>query len=431
MASASEPDRQELPKQLEELAELLVGENLPRSFLGRRVSDSMAARAARELIAKGDESVPALEATFDSDDEIHRLNVVYVLNSIGSPATVRIRLRAAQDSSTEVRALAIVSLPVYSDMQAYKAALDALSDSAASVRIAAIYAFSPTLHKGRPDQVNNSRKYAIAKTILGQLGDLETRHAAAVVLGDLKMNVAAKPLLKAMEDERSSVRAEIVESLATIGDRQITMEVVPYLKDPHPYVRNRTAFAIGELQDIRATPELIEALSDSEVGVRIQAAEAMGKIRDRRAVPSLLASLEEGALVGQTAARALGLIGDPTAVEGLCKALQIDEQTASAAAVSLGDLGDPRAVKSLGRYLRGHPNSQLAAQSLARIRHPTAVEELAKISSSVNSNAVRSALGALTGQRVQAEDIAEWWQENREVYFRPDAFGTTSNEDAE
>jgi HEAT repeat protein len=410
-----------LPDSSEELVALLIGEDLHRSFMNRRQPDSVAANAARALFAKADKAVPALDRALDSKDPVHRLNIVFVLTMIHVPATTPALIRAARDESINVRTLAISSLPVYADAEAYKTAWAALADQTAAVQNAAVSAFSPLRNARTTPPPGNPVKFQVAQKISELLKNAETRYAAADVLGHLGMNIAVRPLLAAMTDDRPMIRYTIITSLGQIKDKQATVEMVRYLKDPDPYVRMYTAKALGHLGDMRATPGLLVALADSQDFVRREAAAALGEIGDWRATQPLIALINDP-LAGISAIRALGQIGDRQAVDGLVKALSMKDNLAATAATSLGQLGDPRAAPHLGQYLETHLESKAAADALVSIRHPDAVAELAKVASTHKSIVARRALDQVAGTNFgfgSPEGVALWWKENRDTYFVP------------
>ena len=401
------------------LVALLVDENLPRASGNRGVHLTSASRAAEKLIELGDLAVPALREALRSKAPLQRLNAAYVLARIDTAAALAGRLEAATSEDNAVRAVAIESLPVYTDGEAQRVVWAALADSSREVQQAAMQVYVRRMDKDRP---SNIVRYHAAQKISGLLKDKELRPTAAWVLGHLKSNVAAAPLLAALDDDRPEVRFEILASLTDIGDKQTTLGILPALRDPAVTVRCAAAAALAKLRDLRSTAALVTALADSEAFVRRDAATALGKIGDVRAAASLLPLLDDrDENVSRSAAGALAEIGDRQAVPALLKVLA-RPQDAEPSAAALGQLGDPRAIAGLGRYLEQHPDSTTAAQALAKIRHPEAVAELARIASKINSIAARRGLRAIADVGFDfdgPERVAQWWQENREHFLQP------------
>ena len=409
-----------LPATPEKLVELLVAENLPRQAGNRGISLTLASRSAGALIEMGDKAVPALTAGLDSKNPLLRLNVAYVLSHIDSPAALAARLRAARDADATVRALAISSLPVYTSREAHQLAWAALSDGSAEVQEAAMRAF---VAKPRDGRSHGIEKYYAAQKIAPLLTNKELRPMAAWALGHLGSNVAAGALLDAMDDARREVRYEILESLRKIGDKQTTVGITRHLKDPELVVRVAASGALGELRDLRATAALVAALADPEPAVRRSAADALGRISDWRSTGPLVKLLDDpDESVRRSSAKALGEIGDGQAVPALIKALPGHADSAEAVAAALGQLRDPRAIAALGAYLEKNLDSNIAAQALAKIRHPDAVAELARIASTIKSIEARRGLRAIADVGFDfdpPETVAQWWKEHREEFLRP------------
>jgi HEAT repeat protein len=377
-----------------------------------------AVQAASALIAMKDEAVPALTKVLGSADPLHRENAVYVLARIGTPASVPPRVQAMSDESPQVRAMAAHDLPVWTDEAARKAALEALKDREAVVRSAAAFAFD-LRRLGRSVPVSDNTRYDAASAVVPLLEDPETRPVAAQTLESLGCKLAARPLTKALADDRPMVRGEVLEALGAIHDKTVTPEVLALLKDKESTVRAAASGALGQLADIRATPPLIQALSDSTTYVRYKAAEALGKIGDRRAVEPLVKALEEGKDVAPAAAEALGRIGDPAAVKPLLAMLRPQRPGAEAAATALGAIRDPAAIEPLRLYLMENPESRAAADAHAQIPHPHSVAALISVAIATRSHVCRYALNSLTGRSFSHEspqEIEQWWAANRANY---------------
>jgi HEAT repeat protein len=402
----------------DELAAEIVGENLSRSFVMHVIRPTPAVQAARALMAMKDEAVPALTKVLRSADPLHRENAVYVLSRIGTLASVPPRVQATSDESPLVRAMAARDLPVWTDEAAKKAALGALKDREAVVRSAAAFAFD-LRRLGRSVPVPDNTRYDAASAVVPLLEDPETRPVAAQTLKSLGCNLAARPLAKALVDDRAWVRQEVLDAIGATKDKAVTLEVLALLKDKESSVRAAASAALGQLADIRATPPLIHALSDSATYVRYKAAEALGKIGDRRAVEPLIKALEEGKDVAPAAAEALGRIGDPAAVKPLMAMLRPHHPGAEAAAAALGALRDPIAIETLRLYLMENPESQAAADALAQIPHPDSVAALISVVIAKRAHVCRYALNSLTGRSFSHEstqEIEQWWAANRASY---------------
>ena len=408
----------------DELVAKLVKEDLSRSFQMHVISRTSAVQAGRALLKMGDDAVPALASGLESKDELQRLNIVYLLNRIGTAATVPPRLKAAGDQSARVRAATVRRLPVWSDDVSRKAVIKALKDQDAMVGNAAAAAFAIHRDGPRPTKIpGNALKYSVARLIVPLLSDPQTRYQAAETLGSIGMNVAAQPLAKVLDDERWMVRTTILEALADLNDKQVTMHVVASLRDDNANVRSYAAAALGQLSDIRAVPALMHSLTDPESSVRRSAAGALGRIGDRRAVPPLIQSLSDSSdHVVAAAGEALGRIGDPAAIKPLIGVLRPGGPAGESIAAALGQFHDPVAVEPLRLYLVGRPESRRAAEALAGIPHPDAVAALIQVSIERNSHQSKLALAPLIGHSFRSRSprhIAQWWRAHHAEYFPP------------
>jgi HEAT repeat protein len=426
VATCARPDTS-APTAADELVANLVGEDLSSSFKMHVVRQTPAVQAAGALIKMKDDAVPALAKALEWKDVLQRLNVVFVLDRIGTPATIPALIHALSDESPKVRALSVAHLPVWTDEKARTAAMNALKDEDGKVRKAAAGAFEFDMRRrDRRSETgpDNNIRYTVASAILPLLDDPDTRYAAARALGTIGMNVAAKPLAKALAEDTGSVRTVILEAIGQLGDKQVTLDVLPFLQDKDALIRPYAARTLGELADIRATLALVRASSDPQADLRGAAAAALGQIGDRRGVPSLITLLKDSdKLVSGTAAKALAQVGDPAAIKPLIDMLRSKSPAAESAAFALGQFRDPSTIEALRVYLMDKPESEVAAKALGNIPHPDSVAALISVAIKGKSNVARGAVGSLIGCTCTAQSetaIEAWWKANRGSYF-PDS----------
>jgi HEAT repeat protein len=195
--------------------------------------------------------------------------------------------------------------------------------------------------------------------------DVEERRDAVMRLGAMRLEVASRAALPALQDAAAIVRATAAKSILSIGSEDSVQYLLPLLNDKDEFVRRETAYALGLTRSRSATAALSERLlNDKEDGVRSAAAVALGQIGDEAAVIALVGTLapdlsapakkkrkqEPNVFVLRAAAAALGQIKSRAGTVALISALSNEKFPSDVrreAARSLGVIGDPAAVPAL------------------------------------------------------------------------------------
>lgn len=302
------------------------------------------------------------------------------------------------------------------------------------------------------------------KSLVGALGDeyWPVRKAAAEALGNLGDTHAVEPLIAALRAEVTHqagaavpvrfgytdfpglhdswmVRREIVIALGRLGDARAAAPLVAALRDDCTWVRAYAAEALGKLGDLGAVDPLRACLTDDDSFVRATAAAALdelsqgpddaatgaaywvatkqwGKCVETAAIAPLICALgDEDPAVRGGATGALVDIG-PEAVRPLVDALQNPPMTLrgrSAAAEALGRIGDTRAVEPLLTLLgdRGTSVRQAAAEALGRLGDTRAVQPLVSALADHHGDVRTAAAEALRqlGWRPEGTAGAAYW----------------------
>ena len=100
-------------------------------------------------------------------------------------------------------------------------------------------------------------------------------------------------LVKALDDEDSYVRRNVVQILGEIGDSYTIPYLVKALHDEDDMVRRLATVALGAMKNPSATPYLGDAIRDGDRYVRINAVKALGRIGGNEAVVFLEKALED------------------------------------------------------------------------------------------------------------------------------------------
>lgn len=217
---------------------------------------------------------------------------------------------------------------------------------------------------------------------LGRLGDaraVEPLTAAWDYLNSLSLRMGRSELPAHLQ----IMRADIIEALGLVGERQAARLVLEALADEDFLVVARAAEAAGRLKERKALEPLIELLNHGG-GVRQAAYEALGELKDERALAVLEKNLKnEDALVQAQAAYALAKMGKKQAEERL------------------------RAISEPGS--RQSRAGVLAAYYLAKLDEQDGVDYLIAVLKAKDGALRASAVEALgkTGNRKAAAPLAE------------------------
>jgi len=411
---------------------------------------TVAIAAAGALGAIGDRAAyPALMATLDHPVEAVRRAAVGALNSIGHPdmetATLRLMqqgsprmresaariagyfgypstldaiLRLMRDSDEGVRRAAVEHLVNFDDQRAMAATLSALeTDEAPSVRAAAARALAQDESEGARRALVRAcddrdlwvRYYAVRSL---------TRHGhdddAAVVTAIRRA---------ARDDAAPPVRIAAIEGMAALGNATFVQILKANARDAEPEVADAALRALGAFSPADTRDALVRELSAHDTPRRIAALAAVAQQKHEQWIPFLRLIAESGDHATRSACvdalrsigtsraivaliqlaesmqlrplvlRALSAL-DETKVEFLGDALTYENDGVRCMVVeALGRMKHPAALRLLVAAL-DDPSSAVrlaATQALARLDLRSAKGQLAQMSRSDESPAVRDA----------------------------------------
>jgi HEAT repeat protein len=237
-------------------------------------------------------------------------------------------------------------------------------------------------------------------------GSPKARAMAAHALGDVEDPVerrrAIDALVRALDDDRSEVRAEAASSLGELAEPAVLPHLVKRLGDGAAPVRQNAAIALGSLGVAEAFEPLADALRDGAPDLRFQAATSLAEVDPKRAFEPLLAALGDAdAQVVGAAALALGAIGGelpelaPRAKEALLAKLGHSDRSARFdVAYALAELRDPAGKDPLAAELRDEDRAW------------DAVTALGWLATSGDAGARSALAGALAGMPAEATVLA-------------------------
>ncbi len=251
--------------------------------------------------------------------------------------------------SVEKRRLACVTLARLRDPATGPAVLAATSDSAASVRAAALGAWRGIQGPQAIDRLEE---------VLRLDPNREVRWQAAAELEALGDPQAVPILIEALKDRDPLVRGGAAEALKGIPDPRAVWPLIRALRDQDTTVRRAATEGLGRIGDQAAVPALTKVLFHHDVVTRRKAVEALAQLKDPSSGPALVRTFNDwDPEVRHKATDALINFGDERVVPPLIRQLRAwNPWTREHAARALGGLKDPRAVKPLQTALAREPD---------------------------------------------------------------------------
>ena len=203
------------------------------------------------------------------DEDVNRV-LDWTRGDLDNPAVVPVLVSGMADGDPCVARTAARLLGRTEAPAATEALLDALEDTAATVREMGALGLGVSEPDGAFDPLVKATESDPAPAV---------RIMAAWALGQLEMPEAIDPLSRALASDDVELRAVSVMALGEIEHRDALPALLRALTDPAARVRTNAAWALGELEAPEAIAPLSKALlEDADPGVRRSAARALGEI---------------------------------------------------------------------------------------------------------------------------------------------------------
>lgn len=244
------------------------------------------------------QAIPVLTAALTDPDERVRDAARDALDHL---ASVTMPKRSAQDieqlivqlQSAEVdeREAATTALGDLADERELAPLLALLTHERGDVRHAAALTLAYISESRDTDWFVRAHREQVQGPLIQALHDPESRVRAAIAqaLGQWGDQRAVVPLLAIIEDEDAEVRRQVVETLSYPKDERTLEPLIhAFFTDPEPRVRAYAAQGLSLFEDRRAVDSLIRGLQDEQPAVRRQAAELLSSLKDARATDALL-----------------------------------------------------------------------------------------------------------------------------------------------
>ena len=338
----------------------------PESTVAKRAPVSAPERPMNTTpLPQASSAIVALgEALSDSDASV-RLAAVNSLGGLQDPAAIAALAKAMrEDTDARVREAAAWALGEIDDNRAVPHLLEALkAERVAKVRVKIVEAL---------EQIDDA---SAVNGVIAALkdGSAEVRRAAVDALGEFEDLSAVGALASMTRDDDVEVRRNVAQALGQLEDASTIEALKTMARDRDAEVRANAIEALHHFESEALVPVFITALKDSNAHVREHAADALGSIDELRTAPSALieALNDSNRDVRRNAASALGNIGDEAAVPALRRVVaNADAETRRSAVEALKDIGGAEAVTALMGLLKDSDPEvrKMAAEALGRKR---------------------------------------------------------------
>lgn len=196
----------------------------------------------------------------------HRVEAAKLLGNFNDPNVVLGLYRAIEDSRTEVRVAAALSLARIDAVQSVREFIDLLIPAGVRPSLAVTEVFRQLKGKHAREMRTLIRNYSLPTTALVLMIDCLGR------FGDLN---SVQELLQVSEHPNRAVRIAAMQALAQLNDPRSIPAVLISLADESWEVRAQACRAAGVIGGPKAIPILQHLLEDSNWWVRYHAAETL------------------------------------------------------------------------------------------------------------------------------------------------------------
>lgn len=298
---------------------------------GERVLWQVREQAAERLIALGEPAVlPLIQALTQGPVGLGRELLIRALGRLQDWPAVEPLVAALREKNPHVRQEAATALGLIGDPRSVGPLIESFRVESGDIEdITAWQDAARALARiGGP---------AVGPLIAALLDENSTvRASSADALGQLGDPRAVAPLIAALSDTERQVRLEAAEALGEIGDQRAIERLVNLLDDPDEMVRLYAVRALGHLIRGEVFAPLVNALDDPSIDVRSQALYALAESAGPASVDLLLTSITApDPCVRYAAVHALARVGNDSLIpllerieqqdQGRCRAVWVRE----------------------------------------------------------------------------------------------------------
>jgi len=342
-------------------------------------SDSVRARAARDLGKEGDPSmIPVLAGALGDPSAKVRREVLLALAQYQQPEVLPPLERGAKDLDSDVRVLAIQCLEGY-----YTGVLPApgLTGFMKKNWHRATRGFQPDETHVDPGTAVDPSVVASLVTDLMDTRSNDASREAARGLGILLASSAAPDLAEAAHYSDPDIARQALDSLAKIKNTEVGPKLVDLLDSPNKEVRRDACVTVGILRTQQALPKLESMFqTDPDEKNKQAALEGLAYLGDEKSVPVFLKALaSEDKEMRQAAGEGLARAADPKSRADVEKAVAAERDAGARLAMeyALAALGKPGALNDVVSELGGRLRGEVARAYLTELaRRPGFLQKL-------------------------------------------------------
>lgn len=418
---------------------------LEEAFTNLQSADpDLEAQARARLIAVGRAGLSErLARHLDDDNVFMRERIASLMGPVGDPKHAPDLLRRLEDTSDEVRFAAIESLGDLGARSTTQALLALLSHSDAMHRVEAVKALvrypNRALEDGLPTLIellqeeSDEVRFAAIQVVAMVGGEnvdallqqglldryIETRVAAARLLGERRVSAAIPELGRCLADPNDTLRTEAATALGMIGGQSAIDLLLAAMPNTSGEQRDSICATLAALGFDAVRPLLDVLMASDDMKTRLGAIWTLGKTGDVRATRLLRYLLmEDDTLLRSSAAGALGKIACSESIVALKGALGDPSPFVRSASVNgLGRIGARSDLEVIAKILHD-PDAFVrnrAAIAVGRLGGEEAHTLLAGIATDALDPAMRVIAMGLTGS---ASGIGEPLQAMRDPLLR-------------
>ena len=317
---------------------------------------------ALRLLQFGSDAVPHLVAVLKGERKGNRWIAAAILGRISDDASVTALVEVLsndkEDGDVRAATAEAIGKSRADSRMTVPVLIEALDDPRFDVRRSVVMALG---------QIGEGARIAVPRLL--QIVDSSDQRVASAVAGALFKIDPASRALNHEKLEKTRKRDALDGGIRELRDCDPAVRIRA----------SREMCELPDFRDFyfRAVEPLVEALNDNESEVRANAAYTLAKIRDKRATEALIQSLKDpdpgikdaGGTVRQYAATALGEIGDNRATQPLIEAIQSEENWSARIYMieALGKIGDPRAISYLKSIIETDSDPKIKSEAMEQI----------------------------------------------------------------